>query len=80
MKSLINKTESMIQRVRWKVFFAEKEDQNEQPDTNYYGFRTPNSAPKSNSLIGFENDVINLISNIEFKELPYAQNCGLVLA
>ena len=64
LKSLIDKTQLFFQRIRWKVFWVTKEKDDSVDSKNTYGFKTEKSAPQHKELIRFENDVINLISNL----------------
>ena len=70
LKALIDKTENLIRRMRWKVFFFEK-DMNESEDctqtvSNHFGFKSDNNPPAHKELTQFENDLFNVISNIKF--------------
>lgn len=67
LKSLIDKTQLFFQRIRWKVFWVTKEKDDSVDSKNTYGFKTEKSAPQHKELIRFENDVINLISNLEYR-------------
>jgi len=66
-KSMINKTESLVKRMRWKAFFHD----NPTPDTNQqrnnFGFPSEKSPPQNKDLIPFENDMYNLIKYTQFK-------------
>ena len=65
LKCLINKVESLLRRVRWKVFFWENRDKSfENKET--YGFNSENAPPQNEALEDFENAMYDLISNIEF--------------
>ena len=57
----IEKTESFFfQRVRWNVFFADKENDSEQRQTNFRLQNQSKRTPKIRYLVNFENDIINL--------------------
>ena len=69
-KLLLAKTSEFIERLRWKVFFklhpeAKKSDV---PDT--FGFRTSKAAPQSKEIAEFEKGLINLVTNVKFKNSP----------
>lgn len=63
---LIEKTESLIQRMRWKAFFFLN------PDTGgttkeTYGFKSKRSPPHVKELKEFEDCMLDMIQKIEFK-------------
>ena len=62
LKKLIEKTESIIKPTRWKAFFFENSECNED-DSN------TNSPPQNEDLNKFEADVYNMIKNIEFRHI-----------
>ena len=66
LKSLIEKTESFIKRIRWKVFHFENLSENDKPEEKY-GFKSSKTPPQNPALNEFENDVYDLISNVEFR-------------
>ena len=74
LKSLIDKVEHFLKRMRWKAFFFDKEpdlssssdsESNEEPVYNY-GFKTPRTPTKSIHLMAFEEDIYKLVQNIKF--------------
>ena len=67
LRSMINKTELFLQRVRWKVYFFENPP-NMQFRKETYGFPSTKNAPQSKSLINFEQDITHLISNLEYSD------------
>lgn len=77
MKQLICKTESLIKRVRWKVFHllhnsAKNSEQDKDPGENEkrsFGFRTMATPPKNPLLYDFEADMYNMISGIQFQPI-----------
>ena len=72
---LFHMTNKFIEKIRWKAFWFEEnnsEDENDKQmsnDFNYYKFPTSKSAPVSDKLKPFENDLLNVISNIQWKEI-----------
>ena len=54
LKCLLSKTESFVQRLRWKSYFFLNPDQ-KKPTLNTFGFKTEKSAPQVKELINFEN-------------------------
>ena len=68
--TLLEKTEDLFKRMRRKAFFYNNRNETQQ---NYqtdgkYALRTKKSPPSINELKGFENDLISLTKNIEFKK------------
>ena len=65
LKTLIAKTEDLIQRLRWKTFFFLNPNENSNKK-NTYGFKTQKTAPQIPELNNFEKDLADLINNIKF--------------
>ena len=65
----IDKTQSVIHRMRWKAFhFLQKSsDDTQPPKTSTYGLKSKRSAPPIPELKPFEDDVIKMIENIKFR-------------
>ena len=66
-KTLIDKTENFIGRIRWATdafLFPDKYVNKKQT----FGFKTSKTAPFSPLLKNFEDDVYNLIANVQFHE------------
>ena len=78
LKRLIPTVQSLIERMRWKVIFASKQDQEDinnddylQNRTNKYGFKTPHTPSQEDpELSRFESKLYDLINSIEFHEQP----------
>ena len=66
-KLLLAKTNDFIEHVRWKVFFYLNPKQ-QRGNIVTFGFRTTKSAPKMKILESFEQELIELITNIETSE------------
>ena len=64
-KMLVNKTESFIKRMRWKLFAIQNPNTMKQKQT--YGFNTSNSPPPMKELKLFEEDMFEMIKKIEFR-------------
>ena len=68
---LIEMTEQLIKRLRWRAFFhlnpAAKNN-----TTETFGFRSTKPAPHIHELTDFEKKIIDLIHNIKFK--PYSNS------
>ena len=66
---LIEKTEALIKRMRWKAIFflssSEEEDEEEKPET--YGLPTKKSPTQVRELVAFESDLLKMVKNIEFR-------------
>ena len=67
MKNFIEKTEHFLRRMRWKAYHFLNPTESTAKDT--YGFKSRNSPPRINELIPFEDGMLNLIQNIEFKDV-----------
>ena len=70
LKKLIGKTENVIKRMRWKAFFFEKQNKDDQPNNNHnenFGFKSRKCPPQNEDLAPFENDLLNMIKHIQFK-------------
>jgi len=70
LKKLIEKTESVIKRMRWKAFFFEQnKDKNNTDhnnddgsiDNNNFGFKSRKCPPQNEDLNNFETDVYEMI-------------------
>ena len=65
--TLISKTEHFLKRIRWKAFFHDNEN-TEEDRKETYGFTTPHTPPQHELLKPFENDMYEMISTIEFSK------------
>lgn len=64
---LIAKTENLIKRMRWKaLYFLGKL---EQSNKNSYGFKSRKCPPVVEETVGFENDLMDMIKNVEFRNI-----------
>ena len=71
LRSLIEKTDSFIQRMGWEAHFflkTNKENNNPKP-VNTYGLKTKNRAPHVPELKPFEDDVTRLLENVKFRDI-----------
>ena len=66
LKCLIDKTDSFLRRVRWKAYHFL--NPTEHSTTKTYGFPTTKSPPPIKELNEFEDKMLKLIQNIEFKK------------
>ena len=67
MKNFIEKTEHFRRRMRWKAYHFLNPTESTAKET--YGFKSRTSPPRINELIPFEDGMLNLIQNIEFKDV-----------
>ena len=63
---LIEKIESVARRMRWRAYFFGKQEENNQQSENY-GFKSELSPPANGLLQPFENDLFELIRKIKFR-------------
>lgn len=67
-RNIIEKTHSVIQRMRWRAHFYLQDTSNiTQPKT--YGLKSKRSAPTVAELKPFEDDVAKMIENITFRNV-----------
>lgn len=74
---LLQKTEELVRRMRWKAFFFLRGNNLTEKEQEVYGFRSKKTAPFNKNLQEFEKDLLNIINNISFhkkkeKQLPEA--------
>ena len=65
---LVAKTEHFIKRVRWKALQFDGKLHAQEKKT--YGFRTRNCPPPSEGLKKFEDDLMCMVRDIEFRQYP----------
>lgn len=73
-KVLLEKVESVIKRMRWKAFFFLKKNEtdNELDDditkqSCKFGFKSRKSPPLIPEMQNFENDMLKMVENVEFR-------------
>ena len=64
-KTLIDKTEALVKRMRWKAFFYENPNVKSDVE-NSYGFGSENTPPTNPGLKQFESELFDIVGNIEF--------------
>ena len=65
--SLMSKVERVINRMRWKVLeFQGNLDDNKK---NMYSFKSLKCPPPVNEVKNFENELLLMVKNIEFKNV-----------
>ena len=67
MRNFIEKTEHFLRRMRWKAFHFLNPTESTNKET--YGFKSRNSPPRIPELIPFEDGMLDLIQNIQFKDI-----------
>ena len=73
-RSLLQKVESVTQRMRWKAhFYSNGETRN---DKHFYGLQSNNNAPPVSQLKAFEDDLGKLVHNVSFRRIngPFLNN------
>ena len=68
-KNLISKLEIFIKRIRWKLFFFDKNSESNEQLNNNVGDRSLITLPKKEHLNTFENNLYDRVQNIEFKKV-----------
>ena len=63
LKSMIGKAENFIKWLRWKAFFFENPDANEEN----FGFKSNLTPSQNEHLTPFESDLYDMVRNIEFE-------------
>ena len=66
MKVLIEKVESFIKRIRWKLLFHDKPELAGKGKITY-GFKSPNNPEFQKDLAPFENDLHDLVLSVQFE-------------
>ena len=66
--SMIDKAESLIVRMRWKVFRFVNELNDSMNNQNNYGFKSSKSPPPHKALAAFEDDLFEMIRTIKFRD------------
>ena len=59
--SMIDKAESLIVRMKWKVFRFVNELDDSMNNQNNYGFKSSKSPPSHKALAAFEDDLFEMI-------------------
>ena len=70
LKSLIEKVECVIKRVRWKAFFFDRNEQDNKDAVNNdnFAFKSRTFLP-NNELDKFEADLLDIVHNIKFRNV-----------
>ena len=68
-KRLVEMVEEVIRRMRWKAFFFLRGENGEtQVSEEKYGLKSRKCPPQVNALKAFEEDMLKLIDDLEFKK------------
>ncbi len=67
LKCMVEKIENFIRRIRWKAYFFDKEQSDNEDTGTNYGFKSTKVPPQNQSLNAFENDLYAMVRSIEFK-------------
>ena len=68
LKTMIDKVEKFIRRMRWEAhFFESYNDENSQVTTSNFGFKSQATPPQNKHLNAFEDDMYEMIRSIEFR-------------
>ena len=65
---LMEKTEMLIKRMRWKTIFSDSERNEDQSTKISYGLKTFKCPGQVKELLNFEKDLIDLVTNVKFEE------------
>ena len=72
-KKLIEKVESVIKRMRWKALFflrkGEDDQDDETPRDEKFSLKTRKCPPQIEDMKPFENDLIKMIENVQFRKV-----------
>ena len=71
---LIEKTESLIQRMRWKAFFFLNSNTEDTTTKETYGFKSKRSPSHVKVLDEFEDSMLDMIQRIQFKTNHHPNN------
>ncbi len=77
LRSLINKTENVTHRTRWRVYFF-MNGNNGFSTNDYFGLPSSKCAPPIKEMKDFEEDLTHLISNVKFQNVndPFLNQIG----
>ena len=69
-KSLIDKVENFLKRLRWKAYFFDRASDGIASNIEHisFGFKSQKTPPQHDLLAGFESDMYDMIQNIQFRE------------
>ena len=67
LKSMIDKAESFITRLRWKENLFEEPDQPSSKNSTNFCFKSNVTLPQNEKLTPFEDGLYDMVRSIEFK-------------
>ena len=75
--STLQEAELLIKRMRWRAFWYDRRDEEIEPTTEYYGFKTHNTPPHP-LLKDFEDDLFKLVKGMKFLKVKneFLSNLG----
>ena len=72
LKCLADKIGLFIRRIRWKAYFYDQGQRNDDKKRGNFGFKSMNTPPKNEYLKPFEDELYQLLKIIEFKPVKNA--------
>ena len=66
-RSLLQKVESVTQRMRWKAYFYLNGEK--RTEKCFYGLPSNKNAPPVSELKAFEDDIVKLVQNVSFRTI-----------
>ena len=73
-KILVSSIESLLNRMRWKLFWA-KSPPLERRNKETFGFKSCNKAPFDPDLMRFEKDLIKIVPELEIRKANTTTTC-----
>ena len=64
-KNLLEKTEEIIKRMRWKAVFLDKQEDDSRKE-EHYGFKSRKCPPQVKAMEAFENELLEMTRDITF--------------
>ena len=76
LKSMVEKVESFIRRLRWKAYFFCKDAKRyDNASANSFRFKSLATPPQNEHLKAFEDDIYEMISsNLQMLEMTFKRN------
>ena len=70
-KSLVDKVESVIKRIRWKAFLFDhhEQDNNDPANNDHFGFKSRKCPPQNKDLDKFGADLLDMVHNIKLRNV-----------
>ena len=66
-----------LKRLRWRVFYFDKPDEDNSKCEENYGLKTSKTPPPHTDLAAFENEMYKLINDVQFKNVNNDFQCQL---